>query len=166
MHYLIWSFRFCQEFLYFLMWNIFHKWQCKVDFFVHCKYVLLWDALLFSFYSIEMFIIPTKEKWKKIITSLQPTNDGNHDWTVLRICHNIFELQYILLHTSTLLQLQKSITKIPLSLRKLLIQNRYIEHGYRRAKSSEILLNVHQKQASQLLNKTKLATDARALFDL
>ena len=65
------------------------------------RYVLLWDALLFSFYSIEMFIIPTKEKWKKIITSLQPTNDGNHDWTVLRICHNIFELQYILLHIAT-----------------------------------------------------------------
>ena len=164
MYYLIWSFRFCQEFLYFLMWNIFHKWQCKVDFFVHCKYVLLWDALLFSFYSIEMFIIPTKEKWKKIITSLQPTNDGNHDWTVLRICHNIFELQYILLHSTA--TKQKSITKIPLSLRKLLIQNRYIEHGYRRAKSSEILLKVHQKQASQLFYKTKLATDARALFDL
>lgn len=95
----------------------------------------------------------TTNKWRK--SWLNCSQDlSQHFWTSIYSpphCNN-----YI----------QKSITKIPLSLRKLLIQNRYIEHGYRRAKSSEILLKVHQKQASQLLNKTKLATDARALFDL
>ena len=163
MHYLIWSFRFCQEFLYFLMWNIFHKWQCKVDFFVHCKYV--WDALLFSFYSIEMFIIPTKEKWKKNYHFIT-TNKWRKSWLNCSqdLSQHFWTSIYSPPHCNN--YIQKSITKIPLSLRKLLIQNRYIEHGYRRAKSSEILLKVHQKQSSQLLNKTKLATDARALFDL
>ena len=49
----------------------------------------------------NVYLLQTKEKWKKIITSLLLANDGNHDWTVLRICHNIFELQYILLHIAT-----------------------------------------------------------------
>ena len=145
--------------MYLLQPFILHKWQCKVDFFVHCKYY----EMLFSHYFIEMctyyrprknekknYHFITTSKWRK--SWLNCSQDlSQHFWTSIY---------------SPPLQLQKSITKIPLSLRKLLIQNRYIEHGYRRAKSSEILLKVHQKQASQLLNKTKLATDARTLFDL